>query len=82
MESVGDVAERVDEVVEPTIDLSASESNEEARVAVIHREAVATVTAVSVGFDDEFLYTPPPSPCPRGELCPWRARENEGTSAC
>lgn len=64
MESVGDVAERVGEVVGPTIDLSASESNEEPRVAVIHREGVETVAAVSVGFDDEFLYTPRPSPCP------------------
>ncbi|ULA61392.1 MAG: hypothetical protein LZF60_330003 [Nitrospira sp.] len=70
MESVGDIAERVDEVVGPTIDLSASESNDEARITAAHRKAVETIAPVSVGFDDGFLYTPPPSPCPRGEPCP------------
>ena len=82
MESVGDIAERVDEMVGPTIDLSASESNDETRVTAEHRKAVETIAPVSVGFDGGFLYTPPPSLCPQGELCPWRARENEGTSAC
>jgi hypothetical protein len=70
MESVGDFAERVDEVVWLTIDRSASESNDETRLTAVHREAVETVAPVSVGFDYGFLYTPPPSPCPSGEFCP------------
>lgn len=82
MESVGDVAERAGDVVRLTIDLSASESNDEYRVAAVHREAVETLAAVSVGFDYEFLYTPPPSPCPRSECCPKRVRENKGVPAC
>ena len=53
-----------------TIDLNAPESNDETRFRAVHREAVETVAPVSVGFDDGFLYTPPPSPCPSGELCP------------
>ena len=70
MESVGDFAERVDEVVWPTIDRSASESNDEDRTAAVHGEAVETLAAVSVGFDYELLYTPPPSPCSIGEPRP------------
>lgn len=70
MESVGDLAERVGEVVGLTINLSASESNDENPIAVAHRKAVETGAPVSVGFDVRFLYTPPPSPRPTGELCP------------
>ena len=43
MESVGDFAERVGEVVGHTIDLNATESNDEHHVAIVHREAVETV---------------------------------------
>ena len=53
-----------------TIDLNAPESNDETRFRAVHREAVETVAPVSVGFDDGFLYTPPPSPGPSGELGP------------
>ncbi len=51
MESVGDFAERVDELLRPTIDRSALESNDENRGVAVHREAVETLAAVSVGFD-------------------------------
>ena len=70
MESVGDFAERVVEVMWPTIDRSAPESNDEDCGAAVHRKAVETLAAVSVGFDYKFLYTPPPSPCSIGESRP------------